>query len=186
MSRAKWALAGGLTAGLVAAVAVAEPLPKEDCEKLKVEQADLDKAGLRDIVQKGPAWGKANLGGDKLKAVERYISVEELLSFRCGLAKARLTLPFADEDHPPGAPEEQKEGASPPAAKPKVKPKAPAAAKSSPTAAVPKALPGPAKPPSQPAASRPPAKPKLKVEDAYRPPQPPDPTADPFALQKTK
>ncbi len=184
MSRAKWALAGGLTVGLAVAAAVAEPLPKEECEKLKVEQADLDKAGLRDIVQKGPAWGKANLGADKLKAVERYISVEELLSFRCGLAKARLTLPFADEDHPPSPPEDQKDGDPPAAAKPKPKPKPPAAAKPAPTAAVPKTEPAPTKP-SQPATSRPPAKPKPKVEDAYRP-QPPDPTVDPFALQKSK
>jgi hypothetical protein len=184
MSRAKWALAGGLTVGLAVA-AVAEPLPKEECEKLKAEQADSERAGLRDIVQKGPAWGKINLGADKLKAVERYISVEEMLSFRCGLAKARLTLPFADEDHPPGSPEEQKEGAPPPAAKPKPKPKAPVAAKPAPKAVVPKVEPAPVKP-SQPATSRPPAKPKPKVEDAYRPPQPPDPTIDPFALQKSK
>jgi len=188
MSGAKWGLASGLAAGLAVAAAVAEPLPKEECEKLMVEQADLDKAGLRDIVQKGPDWGRANLGADKLKAVERYISVEELLSFRCGLAKARLTLPFADEDQPPSPPEEQKAGTPPPAAKPKPKskPKTPVAAKPAPTAAVPKTGPAPAKPPAQPVTSRPPAKPKPKIDDAYRPSQPANPTADPFALQKSK
>ena len=186
MSRAKWVFAAGVTAGLAVVAAVAEPLPKEECEKLKSEQAEFDKSGLRDIVQKGPVWGKANLGADKLKVVERYISVEEMLSFRCGLAKARLTLPFADEDQPPAAPEDQKDGAAPPAAKPKAKPKPPAAAKPAPTAAGPKAEPAPAKPPSQPVTARPAPKPKPKVEDAYRPPQPPDPTVDPFAVQKSK
>lgn len=183
MRRVRWMLVGGLTAGLVVG-AVAEPLPKEYCDKLLTEQADLEKAGLKDAYLKGPAWAKANLGADQLKRVERFIAVEELLSFRCGLAKARLTLPFADEDHPPSPPEESKDDDSPSAAKPKPKPKAKAEPPAKAPRAAPKSVSSPESPAKQPVAAQAPAKPKPKVDDAYRPPKPANPEADPFVTQK--
>ncbi|MFM9940351.1 MAG: hypothetical protein ACKVP7_12750 [Hyphomicrobiaceae bacterium] len=171
------------TGGLIVTVALAEPLAKEDCEKFKVEQAALEKAGIKDVLQKGATWGRANLGADKLKQVERFIFLEEQLSFRCGQAKARLTLPFAEEDQPPAAPEDAAKAetgdpaVTPPVAKAKPKPKpkpaveaaAPDAAKEQPAKA---AAPAPAKPAP---------KPKPKVDDALKVPPA---QGDPFANQK--
>ncbi len=177
------AAAAGLSALAFGAV-VAEPLPKEECEKLQVEQAALDKAGVKDALMKGAAWGRTNLGREQLKQVERYITIEESLSFRCGLARARLTLPFAEEDHPPTPPEDAKgePAASVPPAKPKPKPKPKAAAKE--TDPVPQAATATQAPPD---AAKPKPKPKAeaktKPDDAYRPPAPANPGADPFAKQ---
>ena len=97
----------------------AEPLAKDACEVLVGEQQALIAAGAKDDFGKGAEWGKANLPGDRLKQVGRYIDVEEQLSFRCGLARVRFSLP-ADEETP-SAPEE-----------PKVVPKAPPAPKATP------------------------------------------------------
>jgi hypothetical protein len=156
--------------------ALAEPLPKDECEKLKSEQADLTTAGVKDQLGRGAAWGKANLSADQLKRVERYIAVEELLAFRCGLAQLRASLPEAEEGgeqelDDKGQPVPPKDKASAPAApaKPKAKAakpvaKVPAAAgKNGPDGAPAKAKPAPAK-------GKPNAKPK--VDDAYRPPAP--------------
>lgn len=178
---------------------LAEPLAKEACEALKGEHAGLVQAGLPDVLTKGPEWGRDNLDKARLAQVRRYIELEELLGFRCGLARARLTLPVAEEDVPSVPPAEKgetkdkpvaapkpghkpvpKSGRIPgqkPAAKPVVKdaavapPKAPAAATAKP------------KPPPK-AAVRPDAKPakaKSKSDDAYRPPAPAKSDADPFA-----
>ena len=95
----------------------AEPLGKEACETLAGEQQALMTAGVKADFDKGASWGKANLQGDRLKQVGRYIDVEEQLSFRCGLARVRFSLP-ADEETP-AAPEEPKT-----APKAKAKPKA--------------------------------------------------------------
>jgi len=61
--------------------AFAAPLDKDACEKLKAEQAGMAQA--KDHLAKGPEWGKANLTADQLKAVQRYIEVEEQIAFRC-------------------------------------------------------------------------------------------------------
>jgi hypothetical protein len=162
----------------LAAGALAEPLPKDECEKLKSEQVELTTAGVKDQLGRGAAWGKANLSADQLKRVERYIAVEELLAFRCGLALLRASLPEAEEGgeqelDDKGQPVAPKDKASAPAtaAKPKAnaaKPvaKVPAdAGKKTPAAA---SAPEKAKP--APAKGKPSTKPK--VDDAYRPPAP--------------
>ncbi len=174
----------------------AEPLPKEECEKLKGEQSTLDQTGVKELFAKGPVWGRANLDRAKLRDIERYILVEEQLSFRCGLAKARLTLPFAEEDTPPAVPEEAtdtKTEAPEPAPKPKPKPKpaaAPATGSDTKAAATtppakPKLAPAPAAEAKEPAAAptKPAPKPKPKADDAYRPPAGANPAGDPFAKQ---
>ena len=184
-----WSAAGAVAVLLVGGVAVAEPLPKEECEKLKIEHAGLVGGGIRDVLAKGPVWGRQNLARDRMQQVERYIALEELLGFRCGFARARLTLPVAEEDQPTDKPPtEVPKGAAapePPAPKPKPKPK-PVAPKA---AAVPDAVakPEPATKPEavakdvQPAVAKPPPKPKPKAADAYQPAVPPAPGADPFA-----
>ena len=83
----------------------AEPLGKEACETLVAEQQGLITAGAKADFARGAEWGKANLSGDRLNKVGRYIEVEEQLSFRCGLAKVRFSLP-ADEETAVSPPEE--------------------------------------------------------------------------------
>ena len=188
--------------GIAGRLALAEPMPKEECDKLQVEQAALEKGGIKEVLLKGPVWGRANLSGAKLKDVERYITIEEYLSFRCGLARARLTLPFAEEDQPPASPEETAKAeagapaatAPPPKPKPKPKPKAeatpPAEKVAAPTEAAPKPAakpkPKPKADPSEQAAApeaapKPAAKAKPKPDDAFKPP--PSQGKDPFAGQ---
>jgi hypothetical protein len=179
----------------------AEPLPKEECDKLKAEQADLTAAGVRDQLGRGADWGKANLNADQMRRVARYIALEEQLSFRCGLAKLRASLPVAEEggeqeldENGQPIPPKKKDGAGEANVKPKAKAPAKAASRSE---AGTEASPGPrprpkaAKAPSdgkaqaqsQPTAAKPRPKPKAKVDDAYRPATPQDPGADPFAGQ---
>lgn len=188
--------------GVLCDLAQAEPLPKEECDKLKTEQASLEKGGVKDVLLKGPAWARANPGSAMLKDIERYITLEEQLNFRCGLARARLTLPFAEEDRVPAEPDEaaKADDAPPPAAKPKPKPKAKAepAPPAEKSAAAPAPAPTPPKPKPKPkpaetkaaapepaaaseAPPKPAAKPKPKVDDAFKPPA--TQGRDPFAGQ---
>ena len=88
----------GVALLLQAGTAAAAPLDEEDCDKLKAEQTQLEGAGARADMTKGPEWAKTNLTPDKLGQVKRLIEVEELLMFRCG-SGSRLVMPAdADED----------------------------------------------------------------------------------------
>ncbi len=149
-----------LVAMAVSGPCLAEPLSKEACEALVVEQQGLIAAGVKDDFAKGADWGKANLKADRLAQVGRYLDVEEQLSFRCGLAKVRYSLP-ADEETP-AAPAVTEEPKAPPKAKPapKAKPKAKAAAAEREPAAV-----------DAPAAAKVQAKrkPAAKPNDAFKP-----------------
>ena len=78
----------------------AAQLDKESCTKLKSEQAQLEKDGARGSLGKGPDWGKANLGPEKLDQVRRLIEVDEQLLFRCG-GRPLVVLP-SDPDAAPG------------------------------------------------------------------------------------
>ena len=119
-----WKLPGILAAiaVLVAGSVSAEPLAKEACEALVVEQQALITAGVKADFAKGAEWGKANLKADRLSEVHRYLDVEEQLSFRCGLAKVRFSLPADEETPAPAAVTEEPKTA--PNAKPAPKPKA--------------------------------------------------------------
>ena len=117
------ALAAVLT---VSGPALAEPLGKEACEGLVAEQQVLIAAGVKDDFAKGADWGKANLKSVRLAEVSRYLDVEEQLSFRCGLAKVRYSLP-PDEETPGVAPApvpKTEQPKTPPKAKPAPKAKA--------------------------------------------------------------
>lgn len=156
-----------LSLSVAAKRSMAEPLPKEQCEQLKIEQEALTAAGVRDQLQRGAEWGKAHLTAAELQRVQRYITLEEQLSFRCGMARLRASLPEVEEGGEQeldanGKPINPKSSNGTAPALPVQKPKRPAAGKARPTAAK--------------------STPKPKVDDAYRPPRP-DPTADPFAGQ---
>lgn len=78
------------------AIALAAPLDKDSCGKLKDEQGQLEKSGVRDTLAKGPQWAKTNLGGDRLGEVHRLIEVDEQLLFRCS-GKPLVVLPPESE-----------------------------------------------------------------------------------------
>jgi hypothetical protein len=172
------------------APAAAEPLDAERCSSLKAEQSQLEQAGVRDNLQRGAAWGKANLSAAKLEEVRHLIEVDEQVLFRCG-SKALVNLPpdepepAAKADDKPAGKTEAKPDAAAPGGKEETKAKVPAApAKKAHSAAVPKAA-APAKaakPAKEAPATAKAAAPKPKVDDAYRPPPPP-PGTDPFARQ---
>jgi hypothetical protein len=75
----------------------AAPLDNETCTKLKLEQGDLENAGVEQSMAKGPEWAKANLTPEKIQQVRRFIELEELIVFRCR-GKTLVTLPPESED----------------------------------------------------------------------------------------
>ena len=203
-AQARIALFAGAAVLGAADAARAEPLSKETCDTLKFEQETIVAAGVKDDMAKGPEWAKAHLSRDKLGQIRRWIELEEQLSFRCGLAKVRITLPPDEEatgqgpdgqaqPAQPAAAQPAAAPADPPAAKPKPKPKPaakpaaeqPAAAASPPAAAQPSAptTPKAAAPTAETPKAAPKPKPKPKADDAFRPPAGPNPDADPFARQ---
>lgn len=70
-------LAGGSSAS------AATQLDKQVCTDLKAEHGWLQQKGVVGDKAKGPDWAKAHLSGERLKEIERLISVEEQLAFRC-------------------------------------------------------------------------------------------------------
>jgi hypothetical protein len=151
------------------------PLDKDGCANLKAEQAQLEHAGARGNMAKGPQWAKANLEPDKLDQIRRLLEVDEQLLFRCQ-GRPLVNLPKDPTDPDPAAREPGTEAAkAAPAAK------APKAAKKEVAKKEPgKAAPGAKKAAAQPAdaaakteAKKPPAakkKAKQKADDAYSPP----------------
>jgi hypothetical protein len=78
---------------LAASPAAAAPLEPQACTSLKSEYQTLVSAGAKSDMNKGPQWAKANLQAERLAAIERLMTVEEQLSFRCGeLLTARPAL----------------------------------------------------------------------------------------------
>jgi hypothetical protein len=183
-----------LLLGSVAALAFAlrevraAPLDAEACGKLNGERLQLEFAGARNNMAKGPEWAKGNLSPDAVDQVRRLIEVDAQMLFRCSGFNLVNLSPDPDPDPDPPLAGLAKEGEDVPAKaepKPKAKPKADKSKAKDAKAAQPPAKKPPAKQepaagPEKKAAAKPPPKPKAKVEDAYKPP-PADPKADPFA-----
>lgn len=139
-----------LAAALVLATAArASPLGKDGCAQLKVEQEDLERAGTRASMSKGPQWAKSNLEPARLEQIKRLLEIDEQLLFRCG-GRSLVNLP-KDPDPDPAAREPGDSAAKAPAVAkaPKKDPakKAAAAPSDKPAkkkAAAPKATPAPA------------------------------------------
>ena len=136
----------------------AVPLEIEACDKLVKEEADLERAGARTNLAKGPQWAKANLPQDKIEQIRRLIEVDEQVAFRCLKTKP---LPAGSLVAQPVPAPAATDGAAAPVAKPKPRPK-PAVAQTDTTAAAGQAAPAP-KP--KPVVKAPAAKPV----DAYAP-----------------
>jgi hypothetical protein len=125
-------LAGGLALAS-AGQSLAAPLDPEVCGKLKEEQSQLVAAGAKANMERGPDWARANLARGQIKQIERLLSIEEQLAFRCPPPKPPLER--AENQQPPVAAgaqpaSDQPPGASPPKASgPQPKPKTPIAAR---------------------------------------------------------
>ena len=170
--------------------ALAAPLEKEDCDKLKLEQDHLEQEGVRANMAKGPEWAKGNLKPEQLEQIRRVIEVDGQLLFRCN-GRPLVTLPKdleeprEDGSEPPKAKEEN--AARPTPERPTPGKAAAVTDKTGPHKAPHKA-PHQAKAPASAkqagvAAAGAKAKPKTKADDAYKPPVT-DPLADPFANQQ--
>jgi outer membrane biosynthesis protein TonB len=114
----------------------------------------------------GAQNARARLGAEKLAQVQRFITLDEQLLFRCGLHKIRFAPPPEPEEPAPDpAAAKASEKAQPakaapkPSPKPKPKPKPTSTDKGAPAAAKAQTATAPA-----------PARKKPKVDDAYRPP----------------
>ena len=164
------------------------PLDKEGCAKLKLEQGELEHAGTRGNMGKGPQWAKTNLEPDKLDQIRRLLEVDEQLLFRCQ-GKPLVDLPKDPTDPDPAAREPGTEPAkAAKAPKKEVAKKEPGKKE----AVMKKAAAPPANPATKteagpaPAEKKPPAakkaKAKQKVDDAYRPPV--EPGSNPFPSQQ--
>ncbi len=79
--------------------ASADPLDKDACGKLQSEKQALVVLGVDKEFAKGPEWAKANLAQAELNLLKRYLTIEEQLKFRCGMAVVNLSIPD-DEDGP--------------------------------------------------------------------------------------
>jgi hypothetical protein len=133
--RLKGAVAASLLLSCAAQHLAAEPLDKDACGKLQAEKQSLVVLGVDKEFAKGPDWAKANLAQAELDLLKRFLTVEEQLKFRCGMAVVHLQIPDDAEDGPDGeaAPtagtgvpiphrREQASSAAKPAAKPPVAP----------------------------------------------------------------
>lgn len=174
-------------------VAAAATLEQDACAKLKTELLQLELAGTRTSMAKGPDWAKANLGTDTLQQIKRLLEVEEQILFRCQ-GKPLVVLPEGVDGEAAAVPADRsKDGTA--AAKPaaeskgaatakepqpppgKAKAAGPAGAKAAGAAATapPGKAAGAAKAVPEPAATaaapkpKPKPKPTPKVDDAYRP-----------------
>ena len=62
----------------------ANHLDKTACADLNTELAGLLASGLKEDMDKGPAWAAANLPPERLVAINKVIELQGLVEFRCG------------------------------------------------------------------------------------------------------
>ena len=78
----------------------ANRLDKTACTDLSAEVSSLLASGLKEDMDKGPAWGAANLSLERLVAINRVIDLQGQLEFRCGsdkVAKSPAEKPSPDK-----------------------------------------------------------------------------------------
>jgi hypothetical protein len=95
------------------APAAAVPLEPTACEELRGKLETLRSDGAAADMARGPDWARANLAPERLQRIGTLLEVEEQLNFRCGIAKARITLPTTiegGEEEIPGPGEATVEG----------------------------------------------------------------------------
>ena len=115
--RLGWVLVALVCAGGTAAAA---PLDAASCDGASQEQSAL--TDVPAILERGPQWAKDNVPAAQLARVQRWIELQEMLSFRCGrgrvTAEAQRAAAAAELiENPPPPPAEipaQKNAAAPP------------------------------------------------------------------------
>lgn len=113
-------LRSGVMASLMLAASIASlapaaavPLEPAACEELREKLETLRSDGAAADMARGPDWARANLAPERLQRIGTLLEVEEQLNFRCGIAKARITLPTTiegGEEEIPGPGEATVEG----------------------------------------------------------------------------
>ena len=82
----------------LAARAFAEPLDKDACANLQLEQKKLLTPAMQAALERGPDWVKDHLNDQEIEKVRDFLEVEEMIKFRCrtGVPKPKPPAP------PPG------------------------------------------------------------------------------------
>jgi hypothetical protein len=68
---------------LLGAAALAEPLDKEACLKLQGERKKLLTREMQAALDHGPDWVKNHLDTGEIEKVREFLSIEEMIEFRC-------------------------------------------------------------------------------------------------------
>jgi hypothetical protein len=89
-----------LLLGLAPAAALAGPLLPEQCEKLIADVAALDKAGVKAILEKGPAAARSSLTKELRDQIRSYLDGLGQLRFRCPNDAPFVTLKPEPPDDP--------------------------------------------------------------------------------------
>jgi hypothetical protein len=79
--------------------AFAEPLDKDACDNLQLEQKKLLTPAMQAALERGPDWVKDHLNDQEIERVRNFLEVEETIKFRC-----RTGVPKPTPPAPPPAP----------------------------------------------------------------------------------
>jgi hypothetical protein len=79
--------------------AFAEPLDKDACANLQLEQKKLLTPAMQAALERGPDWVKDHLNDQEIERVRNFLEVEEMIKFRC-----RTGVPKPSPPPPPPAP----------------------------------------------------------------------------------
>jgi hypothetical protein len=63
--------------------AFAEPLDKDACANLQLEQNKLLTPAMQAALERGPDWVKDHLNDQEIERVRNFLEVEEMIKFRC-------------------------------------------------------------------------------------------------------
>jgi hypothetical protein len=77
------ALVTASTAVIFGVGAVAKPLDRDSCLKLKAEQQKMLTREMRAALDRGPDWVKDHLNPADIEKVRKFLAVEEMIEFRC-------------------------------------------------------------------------------------------------------
>ena len=103
MARGNKRFRDALALALIAAgagAAWATRLDKTACADLNTELSSLLASGLKEDMDKGPAWGAANLSSERLVAINRVIELQGIIEFRCGAPPRAIAKPDAKPEAP--------------------------------------------------------------------------------------
>ena len=85
-----------------AVCASAEPLDKDACDNLQLEQKKLLTPAMQAALERGPDWVKDHLNDQEIERVRNFLEVEETIKFRCRTGVPKPTPPAPPA--PPPAP----------------------------------------------------------------------------------